>query len=416
MRLSELKLNPDNPRMIKDDKFDKLLKSLKEDPWLLEGQPIIIDKDNIILAGNMRYKALTELGYDEIPNKWIKQYKKLSKKQRRKIIIKTNISYGENDWSMLNSWDTKELEDWGMDLPDNLVNTDLIEDDFDSEKEYKKIEKPKSQQGELYKLGEHLLYCGSSTEVASYERLMGGGIAQMVFTDPPYNVDYKSQAGNSYSGGKYGGDGKIFNDKKTDNDFTQFIADFLTNCFAFTDDQALVYMWYASKNTKLFRDGLEKAGWRYQQDVIWVKEKFVFGFGVNFHRAYEPCMIGIKDGKYRKNKEFSNLSDIWEVGRDELVDQMDVWYFNRDKTNEYVHPTQKPVALSQRAFKRNLKQGDIVLDCFGGSGSTLIGCEQAKLKCRMIELDPKYVDVIRKRYAKFIGKEEEWETITPKIA
>lgn len=256
-------------------------------------------------------------------------------------------------------------------------------------------------------MGNHKLICGDSTKDEVFEALMEQERAQIVFTDPPYNVDYESSAGNSYSGGKYGDGNKIFNDNKTPEDFKTFVSLFTGNCFNFSDDKAVLYMWYATKNDPVFRAGMESGGWRYQQLVIWVKEKFVFGFGVNFHRAYEPCMIGIKNAKYRKNKEFSNISDVWELKKEELVDMVDVWYQKRDQTSGYVHPTQKPVALAQRAFRRNTKDGDIVLDAFGGSGSTLIACEQMDRKARIVELDPKYCDVIVKRWELYTGRKAE---------
>lgn len=342
LSIDKIKPNPDNPRTIDDQALEKLVKSLKEFPEMTEAREIIVNKDYMILGGNMRFKAMQALGWAEIPVKIVDW----PVEKQKEFIIKDNVSGGDWDWSVLaDEWDSELLDEWGLDVP--LIGVQLEEDDFDSEEEYKKIEKPKSVEGDVYAIGRHKILCGSSTEIDSFKKLLGAEKAQMIFTDPPYNVDYKSTAGNSYSGGKYGGGGKIFNDNKSVDEFINFLSDFLSNCYQFTDEQAVVYMWYASKNVDQFRQGFLNSGWKYQQDVIWVKERFVFGFGVNFHRAYEPCMIAVKNGKFRKNKEYANQQDVWSVSKEELADTMDVWFFNRDFTNQYVHPTQKPVALAE---------------------------------------------------------------------
>jgi len=290
-----------------------------------------------------------------------------------------------------------------------LDNFKELEDD----EQIDSITDPISKPGELYQLGLHRLLCGDSTKREDVERLMSGQKADLIFTDPPYNVNYESSAGNSYGKGKYG-ENKIFNDNKSDDDFVLFLTDAMTNAFAFSHEHANLYCWFALTNYTQFRTACENAGFNYGQTIIWLKEHFVMAFGQDFHRMYEPAMLMYKDFKSRfLNKTYVKESDVWDLDRLSFEERLDIWYAHRDDTNEYVHPTQKPVALAERALKRNSERNHNVLDLFGGSGSTLFACEQMERNCYMMEMDPKYCDVIRKRYARYIGKEEQWLEVTP---
>lgn len=368
--------------------------------------PLLISDDNEVIAGHGRLIAVKELDYKTVPCVLMSGLTKEEISALRLADNQINAMTG-NDMNLVIE-ELKGLSDEMFDLTgfDRII-MEVEEDDFDAQKEYDQIVSPISKIGDKYEIGQHILVCGDSTQPEAYLGLMGQDKADLVFTDPPYNVDYKSQAGNGYSEGKYGNkDGKIFNDNKTDIQFQQFIQDMTKQCFDFSKENASLYMWYASRNQKFFKDGMIGGGWKWHQDVIWVKERFVFSMGCQYHRAYEPCMIGIKSGKYKKTKGSNNLSDIWEIKDKDLIgDMVDVWYLHRDKTNEYVHPTQKPIKLCERALRRNTEQKDIVMDVFGGSGSTLIACEQMNRKARLIELDLKYCDVIVNRFVKWTGNE-----------
>jgi DNA modification methylase len=176
------------------------------------------------------------------------------------------------------------------------------------------------------------------------------------------------------------------------------------------DFDRLKQLYQATANEK----ALKSAGIHISQIIIWVKNGLVLSHGQLYHRAYEPCMVGWKKGNTSyKNKLVTNLKDVWTLSAQELSEMADVWYEHRDNTSEYEHPTQKPTALAVRGLKRSSQIGDIVLDLFGGSGSTLIACEQNNRICYTMELDPAYCDVIRKRYAMLHGEEEQWEAYTP---
>ncbi|MBU1095816.1 MAG: hypothetical protein KKB34_04980 [Bacteroidetes bacterium] len=288
-----------------------------------------------------------------------------------------------------------------LDIPDLEVS--IEEDDFDVEKELEAIVEPRTKPGDLYQLGVHRLLCGDSTKREDVERVMNSEQARLIFTDPPYNVDYKSPSSLSYDSTKFGGTGgKMFNDNKSDIECLEFYSDVLRNLHEFSTDDVTLFWWFANKNHTINRQAFENTKWYFSQVVIWVKNSFVFSRGQNFHRMYEPCMVGWKKGKkHYKNKELSNLADVYNLDYDDFIDQFDLWYEKRDVTNQYLHPTQKPVRLAERALRRNSQVNDLVVDLFGGSGSTMIACEQLERKCNLIELDPKFCDVIVKRLMKF---------------
>ena len=277
------------------------------------------------------------------------------------------------------------------------------------QEEYEKIGEAKTKRGDLYILGNHRVLCGSSTSEEEFERLMGGNKGRLIFTDPPYNVDYKSPAGLTYSSKKYGGTGgRIFNDNLSDKDCLDFYISVLKNLHKFTSDDVTIYWWFASKNHGVNEEALKAANWHISQQIIWLKNAMVLSRGQDYHRVYEPCMVGWKKReKHYKDKNVTKYQDVIMLDKETFGEQLDVWYEKRDNTAKYVHPTQKPVRLAERALKRNSKSGDIAIDAFGGSGSTLIACEQLGRRCYAMELDPKYVDVIVKRWEEYSGKKAE---------
>lgn len=415
--LTKLKSNPNNPRFIKDEAFKKLVKSLKDFPEMLEAREIVVNKDYVILGGNMRFKAAQELGLKELPVKVVDW----SEEKQREFIIKDNVSGGEWDWDILaNEWDTEELDDWGLDLPDGMQEEQEIEEDEAPEVE--ETEPAKSKQGTVYQLGRHRLMCGSATSDDDVAKLVANQPIHAIHTDPPYGVDYKSK--------KLGG---IMNDELKDDSLYQFIYDAFSIALKHLESNAGVYCWYEDKYRHIFQTALEDAGLEFKQNLIWNKGMNLSG--ADYQKAHENVLyLQIKGNKAKwfgeRDKKTilgKKRTDIMQMKKQDLVaalvamqEQSTVWDIDRDVVTTYVHPTQKPVNISARAIKNSTEEDDNVYDGFMGSGSTLIACEQTGRNCYGMELDPKYADVIRKRYAKFVAAEndvpENWEELTPEVA
>lgn len=179
---------------------------------------------------------------------------------------------------------------------------------------------------------------------------------------------------------------------------------------SFTTEDSTLYWWHSPRLTDISMKAMVESGWHYSQTILWLKNNIIYSPNQLFHKIYEPCMVAWKENgqPHYQNRTFSKFSELWTLDKKKFADMLDVWYQKRDNTNKYIHPTQKPVQLAERALKRSSEEGDIVLDAFGGSGSTLIACEQLNRKARLIELDPKYVDAIVTRYLQF--KEEIYVT------
>jgi len=368
-------------------------------------QPLVLDGSKVIIVGHGRYEAAKYIELPEVPCVIVD----LSEEDAKAYRLADN-KLNESDWDMelvieeLRGLDTSKVEITGFDS-DLLIQ--IKEDEFDAEGEYEKIKEPNAKEGDIYELGIHRLMCGDSTKRSDVEKLMDGKKARLIFTDPPYNVDYKSPGGLDYNSTKYGGTGgKIFNDDKTDDECLEFYTDVLENLYKFTTDDVTLYWWFANKNNHINRQAFENADWHMSQIIIWLKNSMVFSRGQDYHRQYEPCMMGWKNKKsHYKNKKINNLKDVFNLDFDDYNEMLDVWFEKRDVTQKYVHPTQKPLRLAERALKKNSEKGDVVIDLFGGSGSTLMACDQLGRTCHSMELDPKYVDVIIKRYESYTGKQ-----------
>jgi DNA modification methylase len=372
IKLTTIKSNPNNPRVIRDEKFKKLVKSIEEFPKMMALRPMVVNEDMVVLGGNMRLKALKELGYKEVPNDWVKSAKDLTEDEIRRFIIADNVGFGEHDWEMLaNEWDVEELSDWGLDIPGFEIAEELEaeEDDFEVPDEIT----TDIVLGDLIEIGEHRLLCGDSTDSDQVAKLMNGQKADMVFTDPPYGVDYQ--------GGALTKRTKLDNDQKN----TNIYEDVIPMIYLFSIDKAPIYIWhaagYADMASHLWDNNLE-----IRSQIIWNKNMAQFGaLSAQYKQKHEPCFYCYKKGQ----------SPNWYGPTNEVT----VWDIKRESKNEY-HPTQKPIELPERALNNSSKINDIVLDLFGGSGSTMVAAQQLKRKARLMELDPKYCQVIVDRMRK----------------
>ena len=374
VKITEIKSNPNNPRLIKDDKFKKLVQSIKDFPEMLDIRPIVVNADMVILGGNMRYKACKEAGLKSIPI----IVSNLSEDKQKEFLIKDNTSGGEWDWDILaNEWDVEQLDAWGLDVPSFEVDEVLeaTEDDFDTTPP----EIPITVLGDLYEIGEHRLLCGDSTDSDQVARLMIGEKADMVFTDPPYGVSYTGGHNKKQRTG-------IIADELQGEDLSSLFEDSINTACIFSKDSAPFYIWYAGGKSKETYLGLSKTPIEVRAVICWYKVQSGSGaFMSQYIPNYEPCIYGHKGGK----------SIQWFGPTDEKT----VCEFKKDNVNNF-HPTQKPIDVVERALNNSSSKGQLIYDAFGGSGSTMVGSHQLKRVGYLMELDPKYCDVIVKRMIK----------------
>jgi len=354
-KLKDLKPFEGNPRKATEKEVQDLNNSLTK---FNLADPLVINTDNTVIGGNFRLKILKEKGIEEVdvrvPNRT------LTRKEAEELNIRLNKNSGEWDYDILANFDEDLLKETGFkdEELDNIFGLE-IDDDFDTEKEFEKVVKnPRGvKDGDLWQLGDHRLYIGDATKKESWEKVLGNEKIDMIFTDPPYGL-----------GGYAGRSGK----------FSPVIGD-EGNVLRFYKIIPITKEMYIFSDWKFYSQIINIFGMP-RSIIIWKKP--TFGMGRGYRRQYELLFYW---GNYKGTK----YSDVWE--------------FEREK--KYQHPTQKPISLIQRAIKNSSQINNIVVDCFGGSGSTLIACEIMKRKCRMIEIDSTYGEVILERWSKFTGKQ-----------
>jgi site-specific DNA-methyltransferase (adenine-specific) len=380
VKISDVKPNPKNPRIIKDGKFQKLVKSIQEFPDMLNKRPLIVftdvDGKYCVLGGNMRLKALNELKFKEIPviiaDEWTEE-------QKAEFLIKDNVGFGEWDWdSLANEWDVEKLEDWGLDIP--TFETDEVleaeEDDFDATPP----EEPITVLGDLFEIGEHRLLCGDSTDSDQVAKLMNEEKADMVFTDPPYGMfldtDYSQIKGTQNSLG-FKGNQKGNKYDKIIGDNEDFTPELINTIFANFNYCKEIFIWGADYFIDLIPNYGKDGSW-----FVWNKrssEAQQRGIG----NTFELC--------WSKTKHKRLVFDFEWFG-----------FLSKDDPKEArnrVHPSMKPSKLLSRLITDYCK-GDLLVDLFLGSGSTMVASHQLKRKCYGMELDPKYCQVIIDRMKK----------------
>jgi site-specific DNA-methyltransferase (adenine-specific) len=383
VKISEVKSNPNNPRIIKDDKFQKLVKSIKEFPEMLNIRPIVVNADMIVLGGNMRLKACKEAGLKEVA---IIKAEDLTEDQQKQFIIKDNVGFGEWDWEDLaNNWDAEQLTDWGLDIPDFKPEVlEAEEDEFDVPDGGIDTD---IVLGDLFEIGEHRLLCGDSTDSDQVAKLMNGQKADMVFTDPPYGVSYEGNSNPKTKNAKNSGESmKIMNDSLDGQNLVAIFRDSLLNAFLNTSDKAAFYIWYATSKSIETLTGINESGLKIRSFIFWYKiDSPMSAFMSQYIPNYEPMVYCYKDNQSPNWYGPTNETCVWE---------------QQIQLKDRVHPTQKPVKLPQRAIKNSSKINETVLDLFLGSGSTMVASHQLKRKCYGMELDPKYCQVIVDRMMK----------------
>jgi DNA modification methylase len=384
-----------NARTHNDSQVAQIAASIAEYGWT---NPILTDGERGVIAGHGRLMAARKLDLKEVP---VIELAHLTPEQKKAYILADNRIAENAGWDQeLLKLELAELQAADYDLSlmgftdeeiDDLLSPEdegggLTEDDAIPEPPVDPVSRP----GDLWILGNHRLLCGDSTVLSDVERLMDGQLADMSFTDPPYNVDY----GNSAKDKMRGKDRRILNDALGDG-FYKFLYDACLNLLIMTKGACYVCM--SSSELHTLQKAWLDAGGKWSTFVIWAKNSFTLG-RADYQRQYEPILYGWKQGS----------DHFWCGDRD----QADVWFYNKPRVND-LHPTMKPVELVERAVKNSSKSRDIVLDLFGGSGTTAIACEKTNRHARLMELDPKFVDVIVKRWEDFTGKKAVLERAEP---
>lgn len=363
-----------NPRR-NDEAVDAVAASIREFGWQ---QPIVVDRDGVIIAGHTRYKAAKKLKCDTVP-----------------VVVADDLTEDQVKAYRLADNKTGELAEWDMALLDDelaaLTDMDMSLFGFDAallseaqeaiEDEYDEPvpEEPTAKVGNIYQLGRHILMCGDSTDAESVQKLCQGGQADLLLTDPPYGVDYTGKTKDAL---------KIQNDATSDETLRDMLADAFSAANSVMKPGAVFYIWHADSKALVFRIACQMAGWEVRQVLIWAKNTMVMG-RQDYQWKHEPCLYGWKEG----------AGHLWASDRKQAT----ILNFDRPTKNKE-HPTMKPVKLFDYQIQNNTKGGDTVLDLFGGSGTTIIACEQNGRCARVMELDPRYVDVIIDRWEKFTGE------------
>jgi site-specific DNA-methyltransferase (adenine-specific) len=371
-----------NSRTHDDAQVAQLAASIKEFGF---NNPVLVDGEGTIIAGHGRVMAARKLGLNEVPAIKLGH---LTENQKKAYII------ADNRLALNAGWDTEMLtleikdlqsEDFDLSLMGfdeeelaKLLEPDVVDGLTDPDAVPDVPDEPKTKPGDVYQLGNHRLMCGDSTSVDAVEKLMDKNLADQLITDPPYNVDYEGSDGQ-----------KIKNDSMDDSAFRSFLYDAFSLAFSFMKNGASFYIWHADLEGYNFRGAVIDCGQKIRSCLIWNKPSIVMGRS-DYHWKHEPCLYGWKDG----------ASHLWATDRKQstVID-----FVSKVKKND-LHPTMKPVELIEYQILNNTKGQDIVLDLFGGSGTTIIACEKSGRNARVMELDPKYCDVIVKRWEEFTGQ------------
>ena len=367
-----------------DIEYESIRRSIREHGYV---DPVIINSDNTIIGGHQRVNVLRDEGDDEIGVIVVD----LDKNREKALNLALNKITG--------SWDDEALASLLVELKDldtetgfsdeevyklleDLGKSTSKDDEFDVVDELDEIEIPRTIRGDRYLLGNHILFCGDSIDENDVRVLMGGVEADMVFTDPPWNVDYAEVGHNESKRG-------ILNDSMSTEEFHTFLNSVFSNMGKVVKAGCMTYVVMSTSEWGSLMNVMDQCGYHWSTTIIWVKDSLVLA-RKDYHTRYEPIWYGWREGSSRLIPlEDRTQSDVWEIDRPKRSDE---------------HPTMKPVPLVARAVMNSSKPGDVVLDLFGGSGTTLIACEEVGRSCHIMELDPKYCDVIVRRWEHMTGK------------
>lgn len=407
-KVSDLVQNPHNPRIMSPKQMTDLKKSLKE--FGIVEAPVI-DLDNSLVAGHQRIAALAAMGRidEEIPVRV--PSRKLTKAEYDRYLLSSNRIHGDWDYGLISQYfDIDTMLASGFDDSDlSIIFADALEtsdDEFDFDEAVKRVKEPKAKTGDLYALGSHRLACGSSLDIETVKKVTCGAKIGMIYCDPPYNIslDYDRGVGGK---GSYGGN---VDDSKPDEEYRSFLKRSMENALVVCDPDCHIFFFCDQKYIGMVQSLSADAGLVNRRVCLWIKGPANPVPGVAFGKCYEPCVYATRNKPYIApvGQNFAEVlnKELGPSGNkllDDIMDQADIWLAKRVASQEYCHPTQKPVTLHERPLKRCTKPGDAVLDLFGGSGSTLMAADQMKRICYMVEAEPIFVDVIIERYENATG-------------
>ncbi len=405
VKVSLLKPALYNPRLLTPKQEADLTESVKQfglvDPIIANGSK---DRRNIVIGGHQRLKIAQKLGYKEVPVVYVS----LNEEKERILNLRLNKNTGSWDFELLKNFDIETLLDVGFDTEEmGHIWNDVLEiedDEFQEEKELAKIKSTDIKPGQMFSLGSNRLLCGDSTSETDVKRLMGNERVSMAYCDPPYNISLDYDKG---LGGKkrYGGQ---VNDAKSDKEYREFLRKTMQNAISISMPDTHFFYYCDQKYIGLLQDLYDELGIKNQRVCLWIKNGFNATPQVAFNKCYEPCVYGTKGKPHLA--PLHNLNEILdkEIGTgnrtiDDILDILDIWLAKRLPGQEYEHPTSKPPTLHEKALRRCTQINDIVLDLFGGSGSTLIACEELKRRAYLVEKEPIFCQLIINRFEKLTG-------------
>ncbi len=372
-RLDEITPYDKNAKTHDQTQINNVAESIRQYGFV---QPIVVDRDGVIVIGHCRALAAKKLGMESVPCVCVDD---LTPEQVNALRLVDNKS-NESPWDFdLLADELEGLDLTGFDFDWGLPEEETQEVEEDEVPEVDETQPPVTKIGDVWKLGRHRLMCGDSTSTECVQKLTGGLQADLLLTDPPYGVDYTGKTKDAL---------KIENDAKSDDDFIAFLRSAFEAADSVMKAGAVFYIWHADSKAYVFRMACQMTGWEVRQVLIWVKNAMVMG-RQDYQWKHEPCLYGWKSG----------AGHLWASDRKQTT----VLEFDRPTKNKE-HPTMKPVALFDYQIKNNTKGGDIVLDLFAGSGTTVIACEQNGRTAYVMEYDPKYCDVIVKRWENLTGE------------
>jgi len=404
-----LKPYPGNPRDFDEKGKSDLKRSLKKFGWT---SPLLINMANgreyVVLSGNMRLECALEMKQKQVP--CVKVIIDSLEKERE-ILLRMNVLNGNWNIELLRDFDIETVLEAGFkefDLAgiwDESLNTE--EDDFDVEAELEKIKTPKTKFGEIYVLGNHVLGCGDSTDHEFVEKVMGGTKVDMVYSDPKFNLSLSYDRG---IGGKSSYGGKI-DDNMSEDDYREFLRKSMKSGLAVAKPDCHVFFYNDQRNIGLTQDLYRELGISNKRVCLWIKNGLNPTPQIAFNKCFEACMYGTI-GKPYLSPKCPNLTEILnkEIATgnrqfDDILDSIDLWLAKRLAGQEYTHPTEKPITLHEKPLRRCTKPGDVVLDLFCGSSSTLISCQMLKRRCYTIDIDPVFCDLAIARFKALTGQE-----------